>query len=146
LITSETFIIQDDDVKSTLICPGRLAIILPEMHYLTSRKKIYFQDLTTESILIHKLDTDSNEYQRLMDDCLGAGLSLSQFQTYEKSDEIFMEVAVGHGVGLMPDVFLDGRIGSMKAVPLLDCPEHYGVVLVLRKGEVNPVLNRLLKL
>ena len=145
VITSQSFIQNEPELKSSLISPGRLAAVFSPDCPLSEKEPLCFQDLSAYTILIHKLGLRSCALQTLLSDCLQYGLTEEQMQMREKTEEIFMSAAMGQVIGLMPECFLDGRIGKLKAVPISDCPSHYGAVIVLRKNEANPALNLLLE-
>jgi len=60
------------------------------------------------------------------------------------TDDIFMGIACGNGIGLMAHSMLDRRIGNLCAVVVEDCTPAFGIALVWRKDDENPVLQELL--
>lgn len=146
LVTSETFVVRDSELTSSRLCSGRLAAIAPAAHALAGKEQCCFADLRKERVFIHCLNRSSTPYEILTTDCERSGLKPESFECRERTDEIFMAAAMGQGIGLMPECFLDGRLGALRAVPVADSPEYYGAVMACRSDERNPVLRRLMEL
>ena len=146
IITSESFVSSKNEFDFCLIQSGVLAAVVSNENPLAEKEKLFFEDLIHEKILIHQLNPDSHASEILYDECFKHGLHEDQIFSMRLTDDIFMNVALNKGVGLMPEVFLDGRKGALRAISLEDCYFSYGAVLLWRKQDKNPAIKSLSKL
>lgn len=144
VITSQSFLKDSDMIQGNVIAKGKLAIVISPNHPLAKKKKITFNDIKDNQLLIHQLEKESNSYQTLINECMNHNIPLDHISTIKATDEIFMECAINGAVGLMPSCFIDGRIGSLKVKDISDCADLFGVIFIIRKNETNPILTELM--
>lgn len=104
---------------------------------------ISFSELTKYEVLIHSLDHDSVSYKQLINELYTNGFKKEQIHERTSTNQILVEASMNKAIGIMPEVFFDGRIQQMKVLHISDSSNDYGAVLAYRKDDAISYIYKL---
>ena len=104
---------------------------------------ISFSELTRYEVLIHSLDHDSVSYKQLINELYTNGFKKEQIHERTSTNQILVEASMNKAIGIMPEVFFDGRIQQMKVLHISDSSNDYGAVLAYRKDDAISYIYKL---
>ena len=120
---------------------GLSAVFSKDFQY--KNDTISFSELTRYEVLIHSLDHDSVSYKQLINELYTNGFKKEQIHERASTNQILVETSMNKAIGIMPEVFFDGRVQHMKVLHISDSSNDYGAVLAYRKDDAISYIYKL---
>lgn len=123
---------------------GHMVAVLPPDHPLADRKELVYKDMQSSTLIVHAMEREQMQDTGLAYDFSAHGIGEERLIQEARTEDIFADIAVGKGIGLMPDGLFCYSITPLVAIPIVDTLLENDVVIAWKKSDSRASIAALL--
>lgn len=128
-----------DNVEEYVLIEGGLYIVVHVTHRLFARRSVSFEDLRGERFMFFDPQELPGLHNRMLEAFRAAGLEPEITAYGRKLGDMVAYATLNNGVGLTTQVASNLGDGMVHILPVTDCTNGFGVSLVRRRDNPNPM-------
>ena len=128
------------DLSYVLLRRGRMSALVPKTHELAVHPSLNYAVLRSYPLIFHEMSAEQLKMTGMLAELSGHGIDYYACLHEKRAEDILKRVAIGDGIGLMPDGFLCYRMEPLTALPVTDSSLENDVVLAWPSEDTTPAI------
>lgn len=133
------------DLSYVLLRRARMSALMPRTHELAARPWLDYATLRAYPLIFHDMSAEQLRMTGMLAELSGHGIDYEASRREKRAEDIIKCVAIGEGIGLMPDGFLCYRMEPLVALPVMDSSLENDVVLAWPSADTTPAIKAIVR-